>query len=376
MGFEPVLMNDFKRQWTEIASDCLDAVNNVGASGWYVLGSQVSSFETDLAVQSNVKFSVGCANGLDAIEIALRALGLQAGDKVLTTPLSAFATTLAILRAGGVPVFCDVDAHGHLDLDEAEAILGQHKDIRYMVPVHLFGHPLDLTRLEKLRDLYDLKIVEDAAQAVGASFGGRPIGSVGQAATLSFYPTKNLGALGDAGALLTNDEHLSAQFRTLRDYGQSAKYVHSQLGMNSRLDELHAAILKRAMLPRLSAWIERRREIAARYIAGIQSTAMTVILPPAGAQSVWHLFGLRVVDGNRDLLAAHLHKSGIQSGVHYPHLIPHQEAMKTSAKMQVEGRMQNAADFAAQELSLPIHPYLSDVEVDRVIETVNNWRGQ
>lgn len=373
MSLEPILMNDFKRQWAEISADCLAAVNSVGASGWYVLGSHVSSFEADLAVQSGVKFSVGCANGLDAIEIALRALGLQPGDKVLTTPLSAFATTLAILRAGGLPVFCDVDEHGHLDLDEAESILNDQADIRYMVPVHLFGHPLDLTRLEKLRNRHDLKIVEDAAQAVGARFGGRPIGSVGQATTLSFYPTKNLGALGDGGALLTDDERLREQFRTLRDYGQSAKYVHSQLGMNSRLDELHAAVLRQAMLPRLAGWTERRREIADRYLKGIQSKVLTVIQPPEGGESVWHLFGLRVLDGRRDELASHLHGLHIHSGVHYPHLIPQQEAMTLHGQMKISSPMRVAADFAAQELSLPIHPFLADAEVDRVIEAVNDW---
>lgn len=368
-------MNDFKRQWDVVEADCMAAVSQVGASGWYILGSRVSSFEAALASQSQTRFAVGCANGLDAIEIALRALGLRPGDKVLTTPLSAFATTLAILRAGGIPVFGDVDEHGHLDLKEAESILEKHADIRHMVPVHLFGHPLDLNRLERLRDRFGLLIVEDAAQAIGARFDGRPVGDVGQATTLSFYPTKNLGAFGDAGALLTNDERLVEQFQVLRDYGQSAKYVHSQLGMNSRLDELHAAILEKAMLPRLGGWVTRRQEIAQRYIKGIRSNAVTPVLPPEGAESVWHLFGLKVVAGERDALASHLRGLKIQSGVHYPHLIPHQEAMKLSGQMQVESGMEKAATLAAQELSLPIHPFLSDAEIDRVIHAINRWEG-
>lgn len=368
-------MNDFKRQWDVVEADCMAAVGAVGAGGWYILGSRVSSFEAALALQCQTRFAVGCANGLDAIEIALRALGLRRGDKVLTTPLSAFATTLAILRAGGIPVFGDVDEHGHLDLREAESILEKDPDIRYMVPVHLFGHPLDLNRLERLRDRFGLLIVEDAAQAIGARFGGRPVGVVGQATTLSFYPTKNLGAFGDAGALLTNDERLAEQFCVLRDYGQSAKYVHSQLGMNSRLDELHAAILEQAMLPRLEHWVTRRKEIAQRYVEEIRSNALAPILPPEGAESVWHLFGLKVFAGGRDALASYLHGLRIQSGVHYPHLIPHQEAMRLSGQMQVESSMKKAMMFAAQELSLPIHPFLSDAEVDRIVDAINRWEG-
>ena len=226
MALDPILMNDFSRQWQEIGADCMSAVERVGRSGWYVLGREVSTFETQLAAFCGVKHAVACANGLDAIEIALRAMGLQQGQKVLTTPLSAFATTLAIHRAGGEPVFVDVDHSGNLDLGEAEKALAADRDIRFMVPVHLFGHAVDLDRLEALRDRFDLQIVEDAAQAIGASFKGRVVGSVGQAATLSFYPTKNLGALGDGGALLTNDPELASRFLNLRDYGQTAKYVH------------------------------------------------------------------------------------------------------------------------------------------------------
>jgi dTDP-4-amino-4,6-dideoxygalactose transaminase len=368
-----IVMNDFKKQWVDLRSASLAAVERVGASGWYVLGKEVQSFESALAQLSGMRHAVGCANGLDAIEIALRALGLKPGDKVLTTPLSAFATTLAIVRAGGVPVFVDVDATGHLDLDLAEQALDRHPEIRFMVPVHLFGHPMDLQRLRAIRDRRGITLIEDAAQAIASAFGGRVVGSAGQATTLSFYPTKNLGAMGDAGALLTDDAALAEQFRSLRDYGQSSKYVHSALGMNSRLDELHAAVLEAAMLPRLGGWTERRRDIARRYLQGITHNGVLVVNAAASALSAWHLFPVLVAAERREHFMAHLTAHQIQSGIHYPRLITDQEAMKGVPGMQVLGRLDMAHRFAASEVSLPIHPYLTDDEVEQVIRAVNAW---
>lgn len=373
MASDTILMNDFTRQWQVIGADCMKAVERVGQSGWYVLGREVSAFETQLAEFCGVQHAVACANGLDAIEIALRAMGLQRGQKVLTTPLSAFATTLAILRAGGEPVFVDIDRSGNLDLDEAEKALVADRDIRFIVPVHLFGHSVDLDRLEALRDRFDLQVVEDAAQAIGASFKGRAVGSVGQAATLSFYPTKNLGALGDGGALLTNDPELARRFLNLRDYGQSAKYVHDALGLNSRLDELHAAVLTHAMLPRLATWLQRRVEVASRYVSGIENERVAVVTPVDGSSSSWHLFPLRVRNGLRDALISHLKAQNIQSGIHYPMIIPDQVAMSQSPQFRQEGILGMARAFASDEVSLPIHPFLSDAEVDRVILAVNAW---
>ena len=368
-----IVMNDFRKQWADLRSDSLAAVERVGASGWYILGKEVQAFETALAELSGMRHAVGCANGLDAIEIALRALGLPPGAKVLTTPLSAFATTLAIVRAGGVPVFVDVDTTGHLDLDLAEQALEQHPDIRFMVPVHLFGHPMDLRRLQAIRQKHGITLIEDAAQSVQAQHGGQVVGSAGQATTLSFYPTKNLGAMGDAGALLTDDAGLADRFKSLRDYGQSAKYVHSVIGMNSRLDELHAAVLHSAMLPRLGGWTGRRREIARLYAQGIRHDGVTVVNPSAASLSAWHLFPVQVAPERRDAFMAHLAARQVQSGIHYPRLIPDQEAMQAVPGAQVLGRLDNSHRFAASEVSLPIHPFLTDDEVDQVIQAVNAW---
>ena len=253
-----ILLNDFQRQWADTRADVLDATERVGASGWYILGKNVESFERALAASFDRAFAVGCASGLDAIEIALRALGLRPGDKVLTTPLSAFATTLAILRAGGVPVFVDVDDHGLIDLARCEERLATG-DIRAFVPVHLYGQPLPLPRLAELQARFAVALVEDCAQSALARFRGRSAGTVGAIAATSFYPTKNLGALGDGGALLTDDPALRDRCASLRNYGQTARYQHDELGLNSRLDELQAAILAQAFLPRLPAWTERRR---------------------------------------------------------------------------------------------------------------------
>src|SRR6266852_5248513 len=187
MSSAPIGLNDFARQWADTAPAVLDAVRQVGESGWYILGPEVSQFEEALAARLGRRFAVGCASGLDAIEISLRALGLKAGEKVLTTPLSAFATTLAILRAGGRPVFVDVDQSGLIDMNRVRDLLERDASIRCLAPVHLFGHACDLDALDELKARFDLRIVEDCAQAIGARCGGRPVGSVGQLSALSFY---------------------------------------------------------------------------------------------------------------------------------------------------------------------------------------------
>src|SRR5688572_19225144 len=187
----PILLNDFRRQWLDTGDEVLAAVSRVGESGWYILGKAVAGFEAALAASLGASFCVGCASGMDAIEIALRALDIVPGSVVLTTPLSAFATTLAIVRAGGTPLFVDVDDSGNIDLELCEQLLGSRDDVRFMVPVHLYGHALDLERLEELKARHRLQIVEDCAQAIGAGSGHRKVGTVGALATVSFYPTKN-----------------------------------------------------------------------------------------------------------------------------------------------------------------------------------------
>lgn len=357
--------NDFKRQWAEIGPAALAAVERVGASGSYILGREVEAFEEKLGEFWGVSQAVGVANGMDAIEIALRALDLREGQKVLTTPFSAFATTLAILRAGGVPVFVDVDDNGNIDLEQCRDAFARDRSIRFFVPVHLYGNPLDLEKLAGLRRDFDLVIVEDCAQAIGAKHGGRNVGTVGQAAATSFYPTKNLGAFGDGGALLTNDPSTASRARALRNYGQSDLYLHDELGLNSRLDELHAAVLSDALLPNLERWTEARRQIAARYLREIQH--FRTIKPASSAEPVWHLFPVFVEAGERDDVRERLLGRGIASGVHYPRLITEQPATQLSVSYEIATEPANARRLAGSELSLPIHPFLREDETQLVV---------
>lgn len=369
-----ILLNDFQAQWGSVRERVLNAVERVGRSGWFILGSEVAAFEEELARAWGVPFCIGCASGLDAIEISLRCLGLRPGERVLTTPLSAFATTLAVLRAGGVPVFVDVDDSGLLDLDRAEEAFHAHPEIRVFLPVHLYGHAMDLARIGELQRRFDLRVVEDCAQAIGARSHGVPVGTVGRVAATSFYPTKNLGCMGDGGAVLTTAPETARLAKSLRDYGQTERFVHTYVGLNSRLDEIQAAILRDAFLPVLADHTTRRTGIAARYAEEIDNPALARCPRPEGSASVWHLFPV-LVRGDRQSLREHLEKKGIASGVHYPTPISSQEALRSCPEAAVLGPLRKAVEFARQEVSLPIHPFMSDADVARVIAACNSWRG-
>lgn len=365
-----VLLNDLKAIWKEKNSDILAALHSVGESGWWILGKSVSQFEESLASIVGAKYAVGCANGMDAIEIGLRALGIQTGDKVLTTPLSAFATTLAILRIGAVPVFVDTDSRGGIDLDKCEGLLAADVQIKALVPVHLYGLALNLAQLKKIKEKFKIKIVEDCAQSILAERDGLLSGAVGDLAATSFYPTKNLGAMGDGGAIWTQDASLQEKCRALRDYGQTEKYKHSVLGLNSRLDEVHAAVLNKAFLPELRRWTLRRRQIADAYLEGIKNENIRLLTGELN-HSVWHLFPLFVL-AKRDGLMGFLNAQGVQSAIHYPELIPAQKAME-NVHYERGGDLENAQLVCEQELSIPIHPYLTDEEVKKVIKAINSW---
>ncbi len=344
--------NDFRRQWEDLREDALAAFEKVGASGWYVLGDEVRAFEDALAALWGFPHAAGVASGLDAIEIALRALGCRPGDRVLTTPISAFATTLAIVKIGAVPVFVDTDDQGLIDLVRCGELLKKRSDIRFFVPVHLYGFALDPSALRRLRDEHGLSMVEDCAQSLKAA---------GDLAATSFYPTKNLGAMGDGGAILMKDAALDTRVRALRDYGQTAKYQHDFIGYNSRLDELQAAYLRRACLPRLERWLSRRREIAAAYLQGIRNPAVRLPNPPKGSAPSWHLFPIWIDPARRTGFGA----------IHYPIAIPDQKALR-DVQFEEPEPCKNARRLCASEVSLPIHPYLNDSEVAEVIAAVNS----
>lgn len=368
-----ILLNDFKRQWLETRELAVETFETVGASGWYILGDEVRAFEAALAAFWGLRHCAGVASGLDAIEIGLRVLGCNAGDRVITTPVSAFATTLAIVKLGAIPVFVDTDAFGLIDLVAVRERLARG-DARFVVPVHLYGHALDLDALGALQRDLGAVIVEDCAQSIGARFRGRATGSAGRLAATSFYPTKNLGAFGDGGALLSDDGSLIEAARSMRDYGQTAKYRHDVIGYNSRLDELQAALLRRVLLPRQERWAARRREVAARYIAELDRTVITVPGAPAASDSGWHLFPVYVDPARKAAFMEHLRARDVLSAEHYPIAIPDQRALQGYPYEPV-GDLAVARRLCASEVSLPIHPYLGDDDVAQVVAACNAWRG-
>lgn len=343
-----------------------DAIARVVASNWYVLGPEVDAFETEFAATIGVGHAVGVGTGTDALALALRGLGIGPGDEVITAPVTAAYTALAVVMAGATPIFADVDPQRlTLDPDAVDAAVTSRTAA--IMPVHLYGQAADMTTLEKVAARRGLAIVEDACQAHLASEAGRPVGSIGTAAAFSFYPTKNLGALGDAGAITTNDAVLAARLRRLRNGGQSRRYHHDEVGINSRLDEMQAAIL-RARMPFLAGWTARRRALGARYRHALAGTAVDVP-PECDAGHVYHLFP--VLSDRRDEVRAHMEARGIGTSIHYPVPVTRQAAFADLVPMPCP-----VADRVCDEVfSLPLHPQLSDSDADRVTDAVQAWRG-
>jgi dTDP-3-amino-3,4,6-trideoxy-alpha-D-glucose transaminase len=341
------------------------AIDRVIASGWFVLGPEVEAFEREFAAASGARYAVGVGTGTDAITLILRALDIGPGDEVITSPLSAAYSALAIMMAGARPVFADIDPQ-RLTLDAARVAAAVTPRTRAILPVHLYGQPADMASLESIAMRHNLVIVEDACQAHLATCNGRPVGTIGVAGAFSFYPTKNLGALGDGGAVITNDATLADRIKRLRNGGQTSRYHHQEAGANSRLDELQAAIL-RARLPLLREWTERRRAIATRYREQLAESAMTI--PPSfDAGHVYHLFP--VLSDNRPDLQAHLSRAGVETLIHYPVPIPRQPALAAATP-----GMCPVADRVCNEvLSLPLYPSLTDSAVGGVIEAARAFR--
>ncbi len=364
-----ISMNAFEAEPEELRLRELAALERVVRSGRYVLGREVLAFEEAWAAACGVAHAVGVGNGMDAIELGLRARNLGVGDEIITTPMTAFATTLAILRAGATPVFADIDAETAL-LDPASVERCITPRTRAVLLVHLYGRMHDLERWTTLCAEHRLLLLEDCAQAHAARWAGRPAGSWGSWGAFSFYPTKNLGALGDGGMLVTDDEPTARRARILRNYGQTERYHHPELGLNSRLDELQAALLgeRLAWLPRFN---ERRRDHASRLRAGLRNPLVRPLsAPPQSASHVHHLFVVRCA--RRDDFAAFLAARGIETLIHYPIPIHHQAPCVGFAR---DPRGLAAAEaHAAECLSLPCHPQLSDDELRCVTDAVNDFR--
>ncbi|MGE3842106.1 MAG: DegT/DnrJ/EryC1/StrS family aminotransferase [Vicinamibacterales bacterium] len=343
---------------TEDRMAVTEAINRVVARGWFVLGPEVEAFEREFADACGAAESVGVGTGTDAIALILRAIGIGPGDEVITTPVSAAYTALAVMMVGATPVFADIDPL-RLTLDPAAAAAAVTSRTRALLPVHLYGQPADMPAFEALASRFGLALVEDCAQAHLATSQGRPVGTIGVAGAYSFYPTKNLGALGDGGAMATNDRQLADRVRRLRNGGQTSRYHHAEFGVNSRLDELQAAIL-RERLKFLPGWIETRRRLARRYRMPLAASKAMTVPPELEPGHVYHLFPVLCPD--RDAFQAHMAADGIQTLIHYPIAIPRQPALGAfePASCPVAERV------CSQVCSLPLHPALADEFVDRI----------
>jgi len=355
---------DLRAHVAGLRSEIDAAVARVLDSGRFILGPEGEALETELAARVQARQCVAVANGTEALQLALEALGVGPGDEVITSPLTAAFTALAVLRAGARPVFADVDP-ATLTLAPEAVARAVTPRTRAVMPVHLYGHPADLDPLLALARDRSLAVVEDACQAIGALYHGRPVGCLSGIGALSFYPTKNLGALGDGGAVLLDDADRARRIRQLRNGGQSDRYHHEVAGLNSRLDELQAAIL-RVGLRHLEAWTARRRELAALYLRELEGAKARLPVEQPYATAVYHLFVIR--HPRRDVLMTRLKERGIETLIHYPIPLHLQPAF---ASLGGKGGDFPEAEAAAGEiLSLPLHPGMTDEQARFVAASV------
>lgn len=355
---------DLRAASDDLGEQLVAAAERVIRSGWFILGPEVEHFEEQFASYLGVRHCVGVASGLDALHLALRAMGVGPGDEVIVPGNTYVATWLAVSQVGATPVAIDVDPKTFaLDPQRLEGAISERT--KAVLPVHLYGQPADMTAVMELARRYSLRVLEDAAQAHGARWQGRCVGGFGDAAAWSFYPTKNLGGLGDGGAVTTNDPELAKRIRMLRNYGSSAKYRNDIQGFNSRLDELQAAVLS-VKLDRLDEWNARRAAVAAQYEAGLRDSSLGLPRVAAGAEHVWHLFVVRSPE--RDRLQAHLKAQGIQTLIHYP-VPPYRQGAYPAGTWR--GTDLAISDkLHAEVLSLPIGPHLLPEQVAAVIESL------
>ncbi|MCY4145060.1 MAG: DegT/DnrJ/EryC1/StrS family aminotransferase [Chloroflexi bacterium] len=359
--------NQLKPLHDYLADEINAALLRVAVSGWYILGPEVAAFEREFAAYHGVRHAVGVATGTDAIELALRAGEVGKGDEVITVAHTALATVAAIEATGAAPVLADIDSETFtLCPDAARAAITRRT--RAIVAVHLYGGAADMDSLRALAQKHDLLLIEDCAQAHGALYRGRKLGTLGSLGAFSFYPTKNMGAYGDGGAVITNDDALADKLRKLRNYGQSSRYRHQSRGTNSRLDEMQAAVL-RVKLAHLDDLNQRRRDIAAIYEANLTGVRKPGVR--ADCQHVYHLYVIR--DARRDQLMADLQERGIGSLIHYPVPVHLQESHRDLGLGA--GSLPHTERAAREILSLPLYIGLRDDAALRVCEAVGHLRG-
>lgn len=383
MGAPPFLLPaDPRASYVTHRKELDQAIHRVLDSGWYILGQEVAAFEQEFARYLGVRYAVGVGSGTDALHVALRVCGIGPGDAVITVSHTAVATVAAIELAGATPVLIDINSMTlTMDPDRLEDAIEEQMGgrqssvsgkLKAIVPVHLYGHPADMPPIMDIARRYDLYVIEDCAQSHGAAIQGRKTGAWGHLAAFSFYPTKNLGALGDGGAVVTSDPDLAERVRLLREYGWRQRYISELQGMNSRLDELQAAVL-RVKLRHLDGENERRRELARIYDAVLSLS--TLILPRlrGDAEHVYHQYVVR--SKKRDDLQAYLKANSVGTLIHYPMPVHLQPAYKTRVVIGGEG-LHHTEEVCREALSLPMHPHMADEQAQRVGELIVRWDSQ
>jgi len=359
---------DLKLQYQAIKIELNNAIHSVLNDGWFILGKNVSAFENEFAAYCNASFAVGVGSGTAALQLALMACGIGSGDEVITAPNSATFTALAISATGATPKFVDIDPESYnIDPQKLEEVISPHT--KAIMPVHLYGQPADMDPILAIARKHNLFVVEDAAQAHGALYKGRRVGTLGDVGCFSFYPSKNLGAFGDGGMVVTNDPQIAEKVRMLRNGGQKTRYDHQLLGINSRLDELQAAIL-RVKLAHLEKWNRRRQHIAALYTAILSDSQVEPPMEMAYAEHVYHLYVIRCED--RSALKKYLAEHGVETSIHYPVPIHLQGAYRWLNLGP--GSFPIAERYAEQVLSLPIYPELTDDKVRQIADYIRGWR--
>lgn len=353
--------NLYKEEFEEKALQVLE-------SGWYVLGKELECFEKEFAEYLGMDYCVGVASGLDALKIAVRLLGIGVGDEVIVQGNTYIATVMGITESGAVPVFVEPDKFFNIDVKDIEKKIT--KKTKAIMVVHLYGQAANMPAIMKIAQEHHLKVIEDCAQAHGAECFGKKVGTFGDIACFSFYPTKNLGAFGDGGAIVTNDGEINKQARVFRNYGSDRKYHNQMIGVNSRLDELQAGLL-RVKLKYLDELNHERRKIAARYLANISNKSVLLPMEREGCASVWHQFVVRTC--GRENLLHYLESKGIHSMIHYP-IPPHLSEAYQYLGVRDE-QLPITESYAEEILSLPIYNGMTLAETDYVIESINNFRA-
>ncbi|PQV63128.1 dTDP-4-amino-4,6-dideoxygalactose transaminase [Abditibacterium utsteinense] len=359
---------DLTRQYQSLKTEIDAAVLNLLASGQYVLGPAVEEFEALAARELGVKHTIGVANGTDALQIALRALKIEPGDEVITTPFSFYSAAEVIADLGAVPVFVDIEADTfNIDPRLIEAAITAKT--RAIIPVHIFGHPAPMTEINAIAQKHGLKVIEDSAQGWGASLNGTMCGNLADAGTFSFFPSKNLGACGEGGLISTGDDEVAKIARNLRVHGQSRRYYYDEIGYNSRLHALQAAILS-VKLPEARGWNQSRRRHAAQYAQLLGETPLVLPGERSGACHVYHQYTLRVPQHlNREKICAHLSEKGIGWAIYYPHPLHLQPVFEGLG--YTEGQMPVSENACREVLSLPIFPELEEREIEEVGAALN-----